>query len=104
MLEIRMERVHHAFPAPSGRWVIFEDLNLEVRLGSFTVIVGPSGCGKSTLLRLAAGLLTPTAGRIRIGTFPPPRPGRPAASAGWASSRRCCPGARWKATSASPWR
>jgi NitT/TauT family transport system ATP-binding protein len=82
MLEIRMERVHHAFPAPSGRWVIFEDLNLEVRPGSFTVIVGPSGCGKSTLLRLAAGLLTPTAGRIRIGDLSPAQ-ARAAGRIGW---------------------
>jgi NitT/TauT family transport system ATP-binding protein len=29
-------------------------------------VVGPSGCGKSTLLNLAAGLIQPTTGAIRI--------------------------------------
>jgi len=31
-----------------------------------TAIVGPSGCGKSTLLRIAAGLVAPTAGTVRV--------------------------------------
>ncbi len=38
---------------------------LTVPQGEFLSILGASGCGKSTLLRLAAGLLTPTSGRIK---------------------------------------
>jgi putative ABC transport system ATP-binding protein len=34
--------------------------------GTFTAIMGPSGSGKSTLLQLAAGLDTPTRGRVSI--------------------------------------
>ncbi len=34
--------------------------------GTFTAIMGPSGSGKSTLLQLAAGLDTPTRGRVLI--------------------------------------
>ncbi|NTU70400.1 MAG: ATP-binding cassette domain-containing protein [Coriobacteriia bacterium] len=30
-------------------------------------VIGPSGCGKSTLLLLAAGLLSPSAGAVRVG-------------------------------------
>jgi ABC-type nitrate/sulfonate/bicarbonate transport system ATPase subunit len=37
-----------------------------VRNGEIAVLVGTSGCGKSTLLRLAAGLLTPTSGELRL--------------------------------------
>jgi len=42
------------------------DSNLDVRDGEFVAIVGPTGCGKSTLLNVAAGLLTPSAGRCTI--------------------------------------
>jgi NitT/TauT family transport system ATP-binding protein len=52
---------------------LFAGFDLEVPAGSVTVLVGPSGCGKSTLLRLVAGLLTPTAGSVRV---PDPSPGR----------------------------
>jgi len=34
--------------------------------GEFVAIVGPTGCGKSTLLNVAAGLLRPAAGTVRI--------------------------------------
>ncbi len=41
----------------------------ELRLGtqSLTCIVGPNGAGKSTLLRLAAGILKPDTGIVRLG-------------------------------------
>ncbi len=41
------------------------DLSFEIRTGEFVSLLGPSGCGKSTALRIAAGLLTPDAGRVR---------------------------------------
>jgi NitT/TauT family transport system ATP-binding protein len=34
--------------------------------GEFVAIVGPTGCGKSTLLNVAAGLLKPASGAVRI--------------------------------------
>jgi len=45
-----------------------DELTLRLESGRTTALVGPSGCGKSTVLKLAAGLLVPEAGRIRIGT------------------------------------
>src|SRR5690606_3240722 len=42
------------------------DADLEVSDGQFVAIVGPTGCGKSTLLNVAAGLLTPSAGKCTI--------------------------------------
>jgi NitT/TauT family transport system ATP-binding protein len=37
-----------------------------VGAGEFVSVVGPTGCGKSTLLNIAAGLLAPSAGAIRV--------------------------------------
>jgi NitT/TauT family transport system ATP-binding protein len=39
---------------------------LQVQDGEFVAIVGPTGCGKSTLLNVAAGLLKPASGTVRI--------------------------------------
>lgn len=41
-------------------------VSLSIREGEFVTLVGPSGCGKSTLLRLIAGLIQPSAGKIRL--------------------------------------
>ena len=49
-----------------GKENVIPDLNLEIKDGSFTVLVGPSGCGKSTTLRMIAGLEKPTGGQILI--------------------------------------
>jgi NitT/TauT family transport system ATP-binding protein len=43
-----------------------EKANLSVAHGEFVAIVGPTGCGKSTLLNVAAGLLKPASGNVRI--------------------------------------
>lgn len=40
---------------------------LSVKAGEAVAIVGPSGCGKSTLLRVMAGLLSPDAGKVKMG-------------------------------------
>jgi NitT/TauT family transport system ATP-binding protein len=37
-----------------------------VESGEFVAILGPSGCGKSTFLKMAAGLVAPTGGEIRV--------------------------------------
>lgn len=41
-------------------------MNFTVRRGEFVMVAGPSGSGKSTLLAVVAGLLTPTAGCVRV--------------------------------------
>jgi multiple sugar transport system ATP-binding protein len=50
-----------------GEVPILHGIDIDIRDGSFTVLVGPSGCGKSTLLRMIAGLEEINAGEIRIG-------------------------------------
>ncbi len=41
-------------------------VDMTVKEGEFVAVMGPSGCGKSTLLHLLGGLLTPTAGSVKI--------------------------------------
>ncbi|WP_416380827.1 betaine/proline/choline family ABC transporter ATP-binding protein [Georgenia sp. H159] len=43
------------------------DASFEVKQGETFVVMGLSGSGKSTLIRMLNGLLTPTAGTVRIG-------------------------------------
>lgn len=56
------------------QWAL-ADCALSVPAGRVVGLVGPNGAGKSTLLNLAAGLLAPTTGTIRVlGDPPPARP------------------------------
>lgn len=45
---------------------VFEDLNVVAPAGGVIAIVGPNGAGKSTLLALAARLLDPDQGEVRL--------------------------------------
>jgi NitT/TauT family transport system ATP-binding protein len=52
--------------APGQRYTAVENVSLTVGAGEFVSVVGPTGCGKSTLLNVAAGLLAPSKGSVRI--------------------------------------
>jgi ABC-2 type transport system ATP-binding protein len=41
-------------------------VSLDVPSGALTALVGPDGAGKTTLLRMAAGLMSPTAGQLQV--------------------------------------
>ena len=70
MAGVRFEGLSKTYPGRGGSPPVdvIRQLNLAIDDGEFLVLVGPSGCGKSTLLRLLAGLDTPTAGEIHIGS------------------------------------
>lgn len=67
---IKVDHLSHTYPGKPPRAAL-EDVQLTVPPGQFCAILGPSGCGKSTLLRLAAGLLQPTSGQVRLDSQPP---------------------------------
>ena len=48
------------------RYTAVADTSMQVGAGEFVSVVGPTGCGKSTLLNIAAGLLAPSAGEVRV--------------------------------------
>jgi NitT/TauT family transport system ATP-binding protein len=67
MIALELDRVSRNFMTPDGRgYRALDDISLSIPAGSFVAIVGPSGCGKSTLLNIAAGLLTPSSGAVRV--------------------------------------
>ena len=76
---------------PGQRYTAVRDVALRVGPGEFVSVVGPTGCGKSTLLNVAAGLLAPSTGRVRV--FGAPLEG---------INRRA--GSRFQAESLMPWR
>ena len=51
---------------PSQRYTAVEDASVVIAPGEFVSVVGPTGCGKSTLLNVAAGLLAPSSGAVRV--------------------------------------
>jgi sulfonate transport system ATP-binding protein len=52
--------------ADSRIYTAVEKVRLGIGHGEFVAIVGPTGCGKSTLLNVAAGLLKPASGTVKI--------------------------------------
>jgi spermidine/putrescine transport system ATP-binding protein len=46
--------------------VALDDVTLNIKAGSYTVLLGPSGSGKTTLLSILGGFLQPSSGRVLI--------------------------------------
>ncbi len=61
---LTFENVKLIYHTVRGETVATEGLSFTVEEGEFVAIIGPSGCGKSTLLSLAAGLLSPSEGKV----------------------------------------
>jgi NitT/TauT family transport system ATP-binding protein len=69
---LALDRITCAFAAraakgaAAGHYTAVKDVSLAIAPGEFVSVVGPTGCGKSTLLNVAAGLLAPSSGSVRI--------------------------------------
>ncbi len=68
---IKCENLTYAYPASDEEQTVkvknvFENLNLEIKKGSFTAILGHNGCGKSTLAKHFNAILLPTGGKVYV--------------------------------------
>lgn len=73
--KIVFEGIFKEFSKGQRRILAVKDFNLSVREHEFLVLVGPSGCGKSTVLHMAAGLVSPSQGRVLLDGRPITGPG-----------------------------
>ena len=60
--ELAFDRVSQVY----GSLHALDDVSLSVAAGELVCLLGQSGCGKTTLLRVAAGIESPTQGRILL--------------------------------------
>ena len=66
---LELEGLHHRWKGPKPP--VLDDVSLTLRAGEVTWVGGRNGVGKTTLLRLAAGILLPQRGTVRIGELTP---------------------------------
>jgi NitT/TauT family transport system ATP-binding protein len=67
MIALELDGVSRDYTTPDGRgYRALDGISLSIPAGAFVAVVGPSGCGKSTLLNIAAGLMAPSSGAVRV--------------------------------------
>lgn len=63
---VEFKDVSRIYVTGSSEYKALDNVNLELKEGSFVVILGPSGAGKSTILNMLGGLDSPTSGSIVV--------------------------------------
>ena len=66
MTTIKLQNLTKTFGSGSSTVAAVDHVDLTIDSGEFYFLLGPSGCGKTTLLRIIAGMVEPTAGRVRF--------------------------------------
>lgn len=65
-MSLELTDVTLTYPDGDSRLTALDRVSLYVPEGSLTAVVGPSGSGKSSLLAVAATLITPDSGTVRV--------------------------------------
>lgn len=65
---IQLKNIAKSYTSRGEVVELFTDLSWQVESGAWVGLMGASGAGKSTLLSLIAGILTPDAGSILLGS------------------------------------
>lgn len=66
-MDIKLENLSHVYmPGSPIAHTALNNINLEIKSGSFVGLIGHTGSGKSTLIQHLNGLLKPTSGRVLV--------------------------------------
>ena len=63
---LEFDSVRMIYHTKTGETLAADGMSFSVNEGEFIAVIGPSGCGKTTVLSLAAGLLPPSEGSVRV--------------------------------------